>query len=91
MSWNLNNFWLLLGLSGQIIFGSRFVLQWISSERAKKSYIPAYFWFLSLAGAVLLLIYAIHQKDLVFVIGQSSGFFVYIRNIMLLKKTNISQ
>lgn len=89
MSWDLNSFWLVLGLTGQIIFGSRFVLQWISSERAKKSRIPFYFWYISLFGSILLLTYAIHKKDIVIIIGQAGGFVVYIRNIMLLKKTNV--
>jgi lipid-A-disaccharide synthase-like uncharacterized protein len=94
MEWINGQVWLSIGLCGQIIFGSRFLLQWISSERAGKSYIPIFFWYLSLLGSALLLIYALHTKDIVFTIGQASGFLVYIRNIMLLKRkvpsTNIS-
>jgi lipid-A-disaccharide synthase-like uncharacterized protein len=86
MNWMNANMWLSIGLCGQIIFGSRFILQWISSERAGKSYIPICFWYLSLLGSMLLLAYAIHSKDIVFIIGQTTGFMVYIRNIMLLKK-----
>lgn len=90
MNWLNFNLWLSVGLCGQIIFGSRFILQWISSERAGKSYIPICFWYLSLLGSLLLLIYAIHTKDIVFTIGQTTGFLVYIRNIMLLKKKAIA-
>lgn len=91
MEWLNGKLWLSIGLCGQIIFGSRFLLQWISSERAGKSYIPICFWYLSLLGSLLLLTYAIHTKDIVFTIGQTSGFLVYIRNIMLLKKKNTSE
>lgn len=91
MDWSSGKLWLSIGLLGQIIFGSRFILQWISSERAGKSYIPICFWYLSLIGSLLLLTYAIHTKDIVFTIGQTSGFIVYIRNIMLLKKKTLSK
>jgi lipid-A-disaccharide synthase-like uncharacterized protein len=91
MDWLDGKLWLSIGMCGQIIFGSRFLLQWISSERAGKSYIPMCFWYLSLFGSLLLLTYAIHTKDIVFTIGQTSGFLVYIRNIMLLKKKTFSK
>lgn len=73
--------WLFVGLFGQLLFGARFLAQWIYSERAKASVIPMVFWYLSLAGGVILLSYAIHIKEPVFILGQSMGAFIYIRNI----------
>jgi len=78
------NGWLILGFSGQVCFFMRFLVQWIVSERKKRSVIPIYFWYLSLAGGLTLLIYAIHIKDPVFIVGQSTGAFIYIRNLMLI-------
>lgn len=80
------NGWLILGFSGQVCFFMRFLVQWIVSERKKRSVIPIYFWYLSLAGGLTLLIYAIHIKDPVFIVGQSTGAFIYIRNLMLIYK-----
>lgn len=77
--------WITFGLMGQFLFTGRFVVQWLSSERQKKSIIPASFWFLSIGGAVVLLIYAIHRQDIVFTIGQSSGLFIYLRNLQLIR------
>ncbi len=73
--------WLFVGLFGQLLFASRFLAQWIYSERAKASVIPMVFWYLSLAGGVILLSYAIHIKEPVFILGQSMGAFIYMRNI----------
>jgi lipid-A-disaccharide synthase-like uncharacterized protein len=73
--------WLAIGFLGQAIFGSRFLIQWIASERAKQSIIPLAFWWLSLVGAVFLLIYSIHRMDPVFIVGQCTGFFIYSRNL----------
>ena len=84
--WRLDPFWFALGMAGQAIFFSRFLVQWIASERAGKSYIPRIFWWLSLAGSMLLLFYAIHRKDLVFVLGQAFGWVVYARNLVLLRR-----
>ena len=80
------DFWLVLGFIAQLMFTSRFVVQWIASERAGKSIMPLSFWLLSMAGSTLLLIYAIHRLDPVFILGQSTGCIVYVRNLMLLKK-----
>jgi lipid-A-disaccharide synthase-like uncharacterized protein len=84
--WRLDPFWFALGLAGQAIFFSRFLVQWIASERAGKSYIPRIFWWLSLAGSMLLLGYAIHRKDAVFVLGQAFGWVVYARNLVLIQR-----
>ncbi len=80
------NGWLILGFSAQALFASRFIIQWIASERAGESVMPELFWLLSLGGSSLLLIYAIKQQDPVFILGQSTGFFVYLRNIHLIKQ-----
>ena len=71
------------GFFGQALFFSRFLVQWIASERAGQSYVPVAFWYLSLGGSMILLIYAIHRKDPVFALGQLGGVFVYARNLML--------
>ncbi|HSE42380.1 MAG TPA: lipid-A-disaccharide synthase N-terminal domain-containing protein [Acidobacteriota bacterium] len=83
--------WIGFGFVGQLIFGMRFVIQWIASERRKESYIPVYFWFLSLGGATILLTYAIHRRDPVFILGQTTGFIVYVRNLMLIYKKRSRQ
>ena len=79
-------FWLILGLTAQLLFTSRMVVQWVASERASKSVVPILFWYLSLAGSTLLLSYSIYKQDPVFIIGQSFGFIVYIRNLILIKR-----
>lgn len=80
------DFWLVLGFFAQGFFFMRFLFQWIVSERRKESYIPNIFWFFSLSGGLLLLAYAIHRKDPVFILGQSLGSFIYLRNIILIYK-----
>lgn len=80
-NWDL---WVAFGLAGQLLFGSRFIVQWVASERKKVSYIPIVFWYLSLCGGLITLIYAIHIKDTVFTIAQAGGLIVYIRNLMLI-------
>lgn len=78
--------WLVLGLAGQGIFAARFIVQWIVSERERQSVIPIAFWYLSMLGGVLLFMYAIYKRDPVFIIGQSTGVFVYGRNLWLIHK-----
>ncbi len=80
----LSNPWLIIGLAGQFFFMMRFVLQWYASEKAKKSVMPVAFWFFSLGGGLVLLIYAIHQNDPVFIAGQGLGLFIYLRNLALI-------
>ena len=79
------NGWLALGLVGQAMFSGRFLVQWIASERKRASVIPKAFWWLSLTGGVVLLAYAIHRRDPVFILGQSAGLLVYGRNLALLR------
>lgn len=76
--------WLGFGLFGQVVFSARFIVQWLKSEKAKKSVVPVSFWYLSLVGGLTLLIYAIYKKDPVFILGQSTGVFIYCRNLYLI-------
>lgn len=77
-------FWLAIGFLGQILFSARFIIQWIASERARKSIIPAAFWLFSVGGGATLLAYAIYRKDPVFIAGQAAGLFIYGRNIFFI-------
>lgn len=80
--------WLVIGLVGQALFSMRFIVQWIASERARRSIIPRQFWYLSLAGGLTLLSYAIFRQDPVFIIGQATGAFIYGRNLYLIAAEN---
>jgi lipid-A-disaccharide synthase-like uncharacterized protein len=80
------NGWVVFGFLGQAIFAARFIIQWIVSEKKKESVVPLSFWYFSIAGGVVLLIYAIYKKDPVFMLGQASGLVVYVRNLMLIMK-----
>jgi len=73
--------WVILGLVAQFFFTMRFAVQWIASERAGRSVIPVAFWFFSIGGGLLLLVYALYRRDPVFIIGQAFGVFVYLRNL----------
>lgn len=77
--------WVLVGLGGQVMFMMRFLVQWIVSEREKRSVIPVSFWWFSIGGAAILLAYAIYRADPVFILGQSLGFFIYSRNLWLIR------
>jgi len=77
-------FWLALGFVAQLLFTSRMLVQWYSSEKAKKSVMPVLFWYLSVIGSTLLLAYAIYRQDPVFILGQSAGLLVYFRNLYLI-------
>ena len=83
-----NKLWLLIGFSGQLLFTSRFLVQWIASERAKRSIVPLAFWWFSLAGGVTLLSYALWRHDPVFILGQAMGLVVYARNLALIHAKN---
>lgn len=80
------NHWLILGFVGQALFGARFIIQWIVSERKGESTIPLAFWYCSISGAMVLLTYAIYKQDPVFIVGQSLGSVVYIRNLILIDR-----
>lgn len=77
---------LTIGFTGQTLFFLRFFFQWLHSEKLKKSVIPEIFWYLSLGGGALLLIYAILRQDIVFIVGQSTGTFIYLRNIYFIRR-----
>jgi lipid-A-disaccharide synthase-like uncharacterized protein len=80
-----DGWWLLVGFGGQALFMGRFVLQWFVSERAQRSVIPVGFWYLSIFGALVLLAYALHRRDPVFVAGQGLGVVIYLRNLQLIR------
>ena len=78
--------WLAVGLLGQLAFASRFVIQWVVSERRQRSVIPMSFWYLSLTGSLLLLVYAFHRAEPIFVLGYLPNSLVYARNIVLRRR-----
>ena len=84
------DFWLAFGLVAQLLFGARFLVQWISSERAGQSVVPMAFWFLSVGGGLLTLIYGIVKREPVIIIGQTLSNVIYVRNIMLILKNHAS-
>lgn len=79
----------IIGFAGQVFFSLRFVIQWIYSEKMKKSVIPSAFWYFSIGGSALLLVYAILRKDIVFIVGQGSGMIIYLRNIYFVRCENM--
>lgn len=76
--------WLTIGFLGQAFFSARFIVQWLKSEKIKKSVVPLAFWYFSLGGGATLLVYAIHRADPVFILGQGAGLFIYLRNLYLI-------
>ena len=82
------DWWVLLGVVAQGLFTMRFVVQWLASEKAKASVIPVAFWLFSLGGGFLLLVYSIARQDPVFIAGQGLGLLIYIRNLMLIRKSS---
>lgn len=80
----IHKLWLSIGFLAQAIFSARFIVQWIASERAGRSIVPVTFWFISVAGGALLLVYAVHIRDPVFIIGQAAGVLIYSRNLLLI-------
>jgi lipid-A-disaccharide synthase-like uncharacterized protein len=78
--------WLSIGLLGQALFSARFIVQWIASERRKRSVVPRAFWYFSVGGGITLLAYAIYRRDPVFIIGQGAGLFVYARNLWFIHR-----
>ncbi len=83
---NVELLFLIIGFTGQALFASRFIVQWIYSENKGESVIPLSFWYLSIFGGVGLLIYAIFRKDPVIILGQSFGILIYLRNLILIYK-----
>lgn len=79
-------YWWAIGFGGTVLFASRFLVQWIASEKAKRSVIPVSFWYLSIVGGLLSLAYAIYRLDPVFILGQLTGTVVYLRNLALIRR-----
>jgi lipid-A-disaccharide synthase-like uncharacterized protein len=80
------DFWLVFGVVAQLLFAARFLVQWISSERAGKSVIPFAFWLFSMGGGLMTLIYGIVKREPVIILGQGLATIIYVRNIMLIIK-----
>jgi lipid-A-disaccharide synthase-like uncharacterized protein len=77
--------WLLVGFAGQGLFMMRFLVQWLHSERQRKSVIPVAFWYFSVGGGLVLLVYSVHRRDPVFIAGQLIGVAIYLRNLYLIR------
>jgi lipid-A-disaccharide synthase-like uncharacterized protein len=80
------NLVVLIGLVGQALFTMRFLVQWLASEKAGRSVIPFSFWLFSIGGGLLLLAYSLWRRDIVFILGQGLGVFIYLRNVSLVLK-----
>ena len=78
--------WVIIGFIAQALFADRFIIQWIVSEKRGESTIPLAFWYCSIGGSIVLLTYAIHRQDPVFIVGQSLGSIIYIRNLILIDR-----
>ena len=78
--------WIVIGFIGQSLFSMRFLVQWLASEKARASIIPDSFWYLSIGGSVALFAYAVYRQDPVFILGQSTGVFIYARNLFLIRR-----
>jgi lipid-A-disaccharide synthase-like uncharacterized protein len=76
----------VLGFAAQALFASRFIIQWIASERARRSHIPIGFWYLSLSGGILMTVYGLLRRDPVIILGQAPGLIVYVRNLILIHR-----
>jgi lipid-A-disaccharide synthase-like uncharacterized protein len=85
------DFWLAFGLVAQLFFTARFLVQWISSERAGQSVVPMAFWFFSMGGGLMTLIYGVAKREPVIILGQGLATIIYIRNIMLIVKNRGKQ
>lgn len=80
------DWWLVVGIGGQLLFAARFIVQWIASERAGRSVMPLAFWFFSIGGGLITLVYGIHRREPVIILGQALSIFIYVRNLMLIGK-----
>jgi lipid-A-disaccharide synthase-like uncharacterized protein len=87
----LLNPWVIIGFFGQFIFFLRFIVQWIVSEKNERVTVPLSFWYLSIGGSLIILVYSIHIRDIVFSTAQVASIFIYVRNLMFeakLRKKN---
>jgi lipid-A-disaccharide synthase-like uncharacterized protein len=78
--------WVLLGLLGQVVFAGRMVFQWLVSERQRRSVVPVGFWWMSLVGATMMLTYFVWRRDIIGILGQSTGWMIYVRNLWLIHR-----
>jgi lipid-A-disaccharide synthase-like uncharacterized protein len=78
--------WVTLGFLGQLLFTGRMLVQWFVSEREKRSVVPTAFWWMSLIGATMLLVYFVWRKEPIGVLGQATGWFVYVRNLLMIHR-----
>lgn len=78
---SIEKWWLAVGFLAQLMFSARFIVQWLASERARRSIVPETFWYFSVLGGSLLFAYAIYRLDPVFMLGQGTGLLIYLRNI----------
>lgn len=78
--------WIAIGLFGQLLFSCRWLIQWLTSERMQRSVIPLAFWYLSIAGSLTLLAYALYRADPVFILGHMMNSVIYLRNLHFLFK-----
>ncbi len=81
--------WVVFGFAAQAAFAARFIVQWLASEKAGRSTVPVSFWYISLLGGGMLLAYAIHRHDPVFILGQATGFFIYARNLYMIRREKL--
>lgn len=88
---DVNPWWVAIGFAGQALFSARFIIQWLASEKARRSIVPRAFWWFSLSGGMTLLAYAIHREDPVFIAGQGAGLFIYLRNLSLINRDRKTQ
>jgi lipid-A-disaccharide synthase-like uncharacterized protein len=85
------DFWLAFGLVAQLLFTARFLVQWISSERAGQSVVPIAFWFFSMGGGLMTLVYGLAKREPVIILGQAMATVIYVRNIMLIMKNRATR
>ena len=81
----------IIGFAGQGLFAMRFIIQWLTSEKHARSVIPLAFWYFSIGGGAVLLLYALWRKDPVIICGQGLGLFIYLRNLYLIKRSSADQ
>ena len=81
----------IIGFAGQGLFAMRFIIQWLTSEKHARSVIPLAFWYFSIGGGAVLLLYALWRKDPVIICGQGLGLFIYLRNLYLIKRSSAAQ
>ena len=83
-------FWEITAFVGEVVFGGRFILQWLVSEYRKQSHVPVAFWYMSIVGSIILLAYFIHKASLALIIAFTLQIFIYVRNLFLIKKNKNS-